>query len=238
MTFPAEIRVFEIGGCVRDELLGIPSKDIDFAVEAESFDHMRSVLLDLGFTIHIEKPEFLTIRAKFPKTWDVAVRDVDFVLCRRDSETGDGRRPDQVFAGTLLEDQQRRDFTVNSIAREFGTDELIDPFDGITDLLNRRLRFVGDPFERIEEDGLRVLRGIRFTITKGFRMTPETRAAINSPLAAVMLRCVATDRKREELSKMFTHSTVNSIATIANLPAVTVGAIFTDDLRLDATQKA
>lgn len=238
MTFPAEIRVFEIGGCVRDEILGTPSKDIDFAVEAKSFDHMKSVLTDLGFKIHIEKPEFFTIRAKFPKSWDVAVPDVDFVLCRRDSKNGDGRRPDEVFAGTLLEDQQRRDFTVNCIAREFGTEELIDPFGGVKDLRERTLRFVGDPMERITEDGLRVLRGIRFAVTKGFWMETDTRRAIVSRTAAEMLADIPPDRKREELSKMFNHDTISSINMISSLPALTTAAIFSGGVRLDATQKA
>lgn len=76
------IAIYEVGGHVRDSLLGTPSKDIDYAVEAESFTAMVEHLQSQGFQIFMSAPEFFTVRAKFPKGYDRV--PADFVLCRRD----------------------------------------------------------------------------------------------------------------------------------------------------------
>src|SRR5687768_11467708 len=104
-----DIRFFRVGGCVRDELLGIESKDIDFAVEADSFEAMRDAVHARCSKVFLETPEFLTIRGLDP---DIGA--VDFVLCRKDGPTKDGRRPEFVEPGTILDDLARRDFTVNA----------------------------------------------------------------------------------------------------------------------------
>jgi len=110
------IKLFEVGGHVRDGLLGIKSKDIDMAVEAPSWEAMREFVKHNTKKIFLEKEEFLTIRAMghdgLPK---------DFVLCRKDGAYSDGRRPDTVEAGTIFDDLARRDFTVNAIAKEVTT---------------------------------------------------------------------------------------------------------------------
>src|SRR5690606_30256826 len=113
------IQMFEVGGCVRDDLLGIPTKDVDFTVVAPSFDAMRDHLIREGFRIHVESPEFVAIRAGVPEGHPLRERtkDADFVLARKDAPTGDGRRPDFVEPGTLMDDLARRDFTVNAMAR-------------------------------------------------------------------------------------------------------------------------
>src|SRR4051812_1141546 len=100
------IKFYEVGGCVRDELLGIPSKDIDFVVIAPSFEAMRAHLLAEKFKIFVEKQEFVTIRASVPPGHPLRqrTRDADFVLARKDSPTSDGRRPDYVEPGTLEDD--------------------------------------------------------------------------------------------------------------------------------------
>ena len=195
------IRFYEVGGCVRDSLLGLPCKDIDFVVVAPSYDAMRNHLLEQGFKIYLESPEFVTIRCGVPVGHPLRarVKDTDFVLARKDAPTGDGRRPDYVEAGTLADDLARRDFTCNSIAKDPLTGELIDLHQGIPDLRQGLLRFVGDPNKRIEEDGLRVLRGFRFMITKGLKPTLETQTALLSAQAAERLQCVSIERVREEL---------------------------------------
>lgn len=233
------IRLFEVGGCVRDEILGLKSKDVDFAVEAPSFDAMRSHLLAEGFKIFVEKPEFVTIRAAVPQGHKLRERtkDADFVLCRKDGPTKDGRRPSFVEPGTILDDLARRDFTVNAIARDPLTGELLDPHGGVPDARIRTLRFVGNPMERIREDGLRVLRGLRFQVTKVFALDPATEEAIRSPEASEMLRCVSVERVREEVEKMFAADTERSIRIFAHLPPLTRESIFRDGLRLAATLK-
>jgi len=233
------IRFYEVGGCVRDSLLGLPSKDIDYVVVALSYEAMRSHLVEQGFKIYLEKPEFVTIRCRVPigHPLRLRVKDTDFVLARKDAPTGDGRRPDYVEAGTLIDDLARRDFSVNSIARDPLTGELFDYHQGISDLQQKLLRFVGDPAKRIEEDGLRVLRGFRFMITKGLQPTPETHQALLSPEAAQRLQCVSIERVREELEKMLSHSTPDSLLLLAGLPEHTRKMIFREGLRLTPTLK-
>lgn len=234
------IRFYEVGGCVRDELLGKPSKDVDFTVVAPSFEAMREHLVKEGFRIFNEKPEFATIRAAVPKGHVLATRtkDADFVHARKDGPTKDGRRPQFTEPGTLADDLARRDFTVNALARDPLTGELVDNHGGLEDLKAFRLRFVGDPLTRIREDGLRVLRGFRFSITKGLVPTPETWEALTSPEAARMLSCVSVERRREEVEKMFAHNTPDALTLFGELSPDTWEAIFRGGLRLSATLKA
>lgn len=233
------MKIYEVGGCVRDELLGVASKDIDFVAVAESYAAMKQYLVDHGFKIYVEEPKFVTIRCSVPQGHPLRSRtkDADFVLSRKDSDTGDGRRPDYVEPGTLADDLARRDFTVNSLAKDTDTGEIIDLFGGRQDLTDKVLRFVGDPEKRIAEDGLRVLRGFRFSITKGFFLHPITRAALMSPLAAEMLNKVSQDRVRDELNKMLAHDTVASLRLLASLPDMMQANIFKQPLHLQATTK-
>lgn len=234
------MKFYEVGGAVRDSLLGIESKDVDFAVEAESFAAMEQGLIDRGFKIFLSTPEFLTIRAQVPAS-EVALyrrtRTADFVLCRKDSATGDGRRPDSVEPGTIYDDLARRDFTVNAIARDPETGSLLDPHGGERDLAVRMLQFVGNPIRRVEEDGLRVLRGYRFMITKELTPTEGTWAVLDSPLASAMLHKVSAERIREELEKMFAHDNLGTLQLLAGFAMRHHNAIWRDGLRLMPTMK-
>ena len=239
MEATSTLTFFEVGGCVRDELLGLRVEDVDFSVEAESFEAMVSGLKAQGFKVWQEKPEFLTVRAGVPKGHALAARtkDADFVMCRADGPSSDGRRPDFVTPGTVFDDLARRDFTVNAMARAVdGT--LVDPFDGQADLASMTLRFVGDPMARVQEDGLRVLRGFRFMVTKGFAAEAETWRVLVSPEAADMLRCVSVERVRDELTKTFKADTLEAMGLLTSLPEATTDAIFRDGLRLAPTLKA
>jgi tRNA nucleotidyltransferase/poly(A) polymerase len=234
------IKLFEVGGAVRDELMGLKSKDVDFAVEAPSFDAMRKHLVSQGFRIFVEKEEFATIRASVPKghALEARTKDADFVLCRRDGPSSDGRRPDFTEPGTLADDLARRDFSVNAIARDPFTGEIIDPHHGVDDLRSGLLRFVGEPMDRIREDGLRVLRGLRFWVTKPLHPTKETFEALMSAEAAAMLSCVSVERVREEVEKMFAKDTLKSLSVLNQAPLAIQEAIFRSGLRLSATLKA
>jgi tRNA nucleotidyltransferase (CCA-adding enzyme) len=236
---------FEVGGCVRDSLLGLSSKDVDFSVVAQeglfqdaasAFAALEASLTEQGFKVFESRPEFLTIRAQVAPGHPLQARTkvADFVLARKDGPYSDGRRPDWVLPGTLHDDLGRRDFTSGAIAKCVdGT--LIDPFNGVQDIQDRKLRFVGNAQERVAEDGLRVLRGLRFEITKGFKMDDEAWQVCVSPFGAEMLSKVSAERVREELNKMFRADTMASLSTLCSLPLWTREAIFRDGLRLDAT---
>lgn len=241
------MEMFLVGGFVRDQLMGVQSKDVDFCVvvpDAPSveaaFVAMRDHLLSEGFTVHIEKPEFLTIRAGVPKGHPLRemAKDADFVVAREDGAYSDGRRPDEVRPGSLHSDLSRRDFTVNAIARAVDG-RIIDPFGGRADIEFRRLRFVGDPVKRITEDGLRVLRGFRFMVTKGLRPTPETAEAMTRPLAVEMLAKVSTERIRDELERMFVADTLATLDILSHtMPVEMRDVVFSGGLRLSATMRS
>lgn len=222
------VKLYKVGGCVRDEILGIPSKDTDFAVEAPSFQAMKEYIEAEGGKIYLAKPEYFTIRAKLKGI------DADFVLCRKESGYSDGRRPDKVEVGTIYDDLARRDFTVNAIAtlvadsdtnkkvspHELQTDDFIDPHGGREDLVNRVLRCVGNPIDRFGEDSLRIMRAIRFAITKGFSMDKSVADALWNPDIVKGLANVSTDRIREELLRCFAHNTLKTISMLEYYPMV------------------
>ena len=111
------MKIYQVGGSVRDEFLNIKSKDIDYAVEADSFGDMRKYMIDNGYNIFLETPQYFTIRAKFPDSHECNHLVADFALCRIDGQYSDGRRPDKVHRATIHEDLSRRDFTINAIAK-------------------------------------------------------------------------------------------------------------------------
>jgi tRNA nucleotidyltransferase/poly(A) polymerase len=235
----------EVGGAVRDKFLGVNSKDVDFvAVPTQKFDTADDAfnalvahLKETGFKVFLETPQFFTVRVQVPDGHPLKERTnvADFVLARKDGPSSDGRRPDFVVPGTLMDDLQRRDFTVNAMAILDG--ELIDPFGGKQDLENDLLRFVGNPTDRIAEDGLRVMRALRFHITKGFDIDADTWDAVNSDFGAEMLMKVSVERIYDELEKMFLANTVFTMETLSDVRSNLKKAIFRDGLRLQPTLK-
>lgn len=244
-----KFELYEVGGSVRDGLMGVPNHDQDYAIllpdmigqpAQDGFDVMLKIVEDAGFKVFLAKPEFLTIRAKFPKGHEFAGDVADFVLCRRDGPSSDGRRPDYVEVGSLRDDLARRDLTCNAVAKVADGPEkgaLVDPFMGISDIRTHTLRFVGDPMQRIREDGLRVLRGFRFQITKGFVPTTDTAQALMSQEAAMMLQSVSIERVYEELTKMFLHDMSESLSLMSTLPGHIREAIFREGLHLRPSLK-
>lgn len=245
--------LFKVGGCVRDQLLGVRTKDIDFVVVAsdrgliDEIGHSAEVTLSLfenwlterGFKVFLVTPEFLTIRAQFPEAMRDSfggVRDADFVLARSDGPTADGRRPSFVTLGTLADDLARRDFTVNAMA-ETADGEIIDPHGGRGDLAGKRLRFVGTPMDRIREDALRVMRALRFAVTKDFVLENSTRKAIDDPEVPELLSRISEERRADELSKMMAHDSVRAINLLATLNRDLQEAVFSGRVRLTGTLK-
>ncbi len=192
----SDVVLYRVGGCVRDALIGRKSKDIDYSVEAESFEAMESYIAARG-RIYLSKPEYLTIRAKLDG------EDRDFVLCRKDGAYSDGRRPDSVEAGTIYDDLARRDFTMNAIAIRELDGKIIDPHGGVEDIQRWQIRAVGNAVDRFMEDALRLLRAMRFSITLGFCLDDEIRACMDDADLLEMLRTVSVERQQVELSKCF-----------------------------------
>jgi tRNA nucleotidyltransferase (CCA-adding enzyme) len=232
--------VYMVGGVIRDEILGVPNKDVDFSVEADSYDNMREFILERG-KIFLETPEFFTIRAHI---YDMGGwhGDADFVLCRRESAYRDGRRPDIVEVGTIDDDLSRRDFTMNAIAKqiypEIAYEGYYDPFGGMRDLHDGRIRCVGNARDRMWEDALRLMRAMRFSITKNMRMDSAIGELLRDDLYIERLRDnISMDRKKDELVKMFKYDTLESLRILNAYPKV-AEAIFGDgELWLKATNE-
>ncbi len=179
-----------VGGAVRNLAIDHKVKDWDFATNAtpeqilEMFD---------GFYDNI----FGTVRVK--------INDIFFEVTTYRSELGfsDSRRPDKVVWGkSLIDDLSRRDFTVNAMAvvRKNNKFELIDPFSGMSDLENKIVRSVGNPNDRFVEDGLRIIRAIRFAIQLNFKIEEKTFSALTEQ-RTILLK-IANERIRDEFLKI------------------------------------
>lgn len=223
--------LYLVGGFVRDKLLGVESKDVDYAfeftqetIEANKlfpvetmYKNMNRELLEAGFTIFLEVPECFTTRAKFPKGHVNENLVADFVMCRKETYPDPQSRKPVVEMGTLYDDLARRDFKVNAMAiDEDGV--LIDPFDGALDLKENRLSCVKDAHTSFSEDYLRMLRAIRFAITKKFTMDEDLWSGLQNVDYWYNLKDhVSTERVREEMYKCLKHDTVRTIRILTEL---------------------
>ena len=167
-----DVRAFVIGGYVRDCFLGRPSSDIDIVVEGSGIDFARAVGERTGSYVSYFK-NFGTAMLHYKGD------EIEFVGARKESYRRESRKP-IVEDGTLRDDQERRDFTINAMAFSLQEDsfgELVDPFGGQADLRAGLIRCVGAPERRFSEDALRILRALRFASRLGFRLDPVTAAA-------------------------------------------------------------
>lgn len=231
-----DVQAFEIGGCVRDEIMGQKPHDIDYTCVADSFDAMKEFILSHGMKIVVESPDFFTIRAVAKTPFQGRTGGLDFVWARKEGPYTDGRRPDWVEPGTLLDDQRRRDFTMNSIGKA-ADGSLVDPFGGQADIRTGVIRAVGSASDRLFEDALRGLRAMRFAVTKDFHIDKDIVAVLRSPEFIERLSTVSKERQREEVEKMFMADTIRSMKMFTRLPGSFSRAIFSDGLRLTATMK-
>lgn len=180
-----------VGGCVRDAMLGRECKDVDIATSAIP-DAVRSVFPDAEF-----------VGAHFGVS---LVKDVDGTVevatYRIDGLYSDGRRPDRVsFTKDVDEDLQRRDFTINAFLMDENGD-VIDQVDGRKDLDASLIRCIGSPNDRFGEDGLRLMRAVRFACQLGFTIEPETFRAMRN--ASWNLQEISKERIAQELGKILT----------------------------------
>lgn len=235
--------IYEVGGYVRDELLGLKSKDRDFtfvlnpnethdSTVETGFTFMSDWLSSKGYQIFLSTPECLTIRAKDPNTKMVS----DFVLARREVGYISGTRQPIVELGSLRDDLERRDFTINAIARD-KDGRLIDYHNGINDLSSGILRTPLDPNITLMDDPLRVLRAIRFSIKLGFRLDDALWEALSNPELSQAMLVVSTDRIREELAKTMYINTWDTLQLLHRLPISLSKSLFRDGLWLLPTTK-
>lgn len=184
-----EFAVFLVGGCVRDMVRGVPPKDFDVATSAlpEQVQGAFKKVIPTGI-------QHGTV------TVVIGGHHVEVTTFRSEGDYHDGRRPSSVsFETDINEDLSRRDFTINAMAYDPISRDLVDPFGGQADLQARVIRCVRDAHERFSEDGLRALRAVRFAAVLGFTIEPATLAAI--PPTLPVFRKVALERVREELVK-------------------------------------
>ena len=211
-------KIFLVGGVVRDKILGVQSKDIDFTfvlddlngTVEQGFEHMTQWLKSEGFEIFLSTPDCFTIRAKFPKGHKhqgVA----DFVMARKEMGYIPGTRKPILELGTLSDDLIRRDFTLNAMAED-EDGKLIDLFNGLEDLKNGILRTPINPEITMMDDPLRILRALRFSITKGFTIDLKIWDAMAQPEILDKLKTtVSIERMREEIFKMMKHDTPKTL---------------------------
>ncbi len=189
------VDAYVVGGYVRDHYLHRPSTDVDVVVVGSGIDVAQALADELHTRLSVFKT-FGTAMLRFHGV------ELEFVGARRESYTRDSRKP-QVEAGTLEDDQLRRDFTINALAwslneRDFG--ELVDPFDGMYDLEHGIIRTPCDPDITFSDDPLRMMRGIRFAAQLGFSLEEETFDAIARN--AQRIRIVSRERIIAELNKI------------------------------------
>lgn len=184
---------YMVGGCVRDMLLKKVPNDWDITTNATP-NITREVFEKLGLKVVPTGIKHGTI------TVIVKGNFYEITTYRIDGEYKDGRHPLKVsFTDKLKEDLRRRDFTINAMAYN-PKEGFIDYFNGVNDLDNRIIRTVGDPYDRFLEDGLRIMRAVRFSSQLGFSISIPTREAIKN--LSNKLDYISIERIREEFNKI------------------------------------
>ena len=189
------VRAFVVGGYVRDYYLRRPSTDIDVVVVGSGIALAEA----LGRELHARVSVFKTFGTAMVRAGGI---EVEFVGARKESYTHDSRKP-QVEAGTLEDDQRRRDFTINAMAWALIGDTvgvLGVPCDGMSDLEECIIRTPCDPDVTFSDDPLRMMRAVRFASQLGFTIEEETFEAIRRNAARI--RIVSRERIITELNKI------------------------------------
>lgn len=191
------LETYVVGGYVRDLILKRPGKDIDFVCVGSGIALAKAVAD--SFAKHVPLSVFKNFGTANIRIEDW---DVEFVGARRESYRHDSRKP-IVEDGTLKEDQERRDFTINAMAISVNSHnygELIDPFDGMGDIKRKTIRTPTDPIITFSDDPLRMMRAIRFATQLKFDIEPDTFLGIVHD--AHRIQIVSAERIIDELNKI------------------------------------
>jgi len=188
-------KIFLVGGSVRDAILGRPLAeiDLDFTTDARP-DAIQTVVSGWADAVWTQGKRFGTIGALH------GTRTYEITTHRAEAYSPDSRKPEVAFADAVEADLSRRDFTVNSMALSLPDLVLVDPFAGVADLAERRLRTPLAPEDSFGDDPLRMLRAARFVAGYGLVPTPEMVAAVRSMRARMEI--VSAERIRDELDKL------------------------------------
>jgi poly(A) polymerase len=191
------LEAYVIGGYVRDIFLRRPSKDIDIVAVGSGIELAKAVARKMGRNAHLSV--FKNFGTAQVKLGDI---ELEFVGARKESYTRDSRKP-IVEDGTLEDDQNRRDFTINALAlclnaSRYG--ELVDPFDGLGDMDRLTIRTPLDPDITFSDDPLRMMRAVRFATQLGFDVDPVTFEAIERNKERIDI--ISRERIIDELNKI------------------------------------
>lgn len=191
------VKCYVIGGYVRDLIIGRESKDIDIVCVGSGIALAQALAENLGENVHVNVfKNFGTAQVRYE---DI---EIEFVGARKESYRSDSRKP-IVEDGTLEDDQNRRDFTINALgislnSKTFG--ELIDPFDGVKSISRKVIRTPLEPGITFSDDPLRMMRAIRFASQLNFDIAPDTFDAISE--MAKRIEIVSQERITDELNKI------------------------------------
>ncbi len=188
-------RLYLVGGVVRDAVLGRlrPAADLDFTTDARP-DEIERIVSGWADAVWTQGKRFGTIGLRRGD------RSMEITTHRADAYQPSSRKPDVVFADAIEADLSRRDFTVNAMALSLPDLQLIDPFDGVTDLADSRLRTPLAPSESFSDDPLRMLRAARFIA--GYGLVPDQELVDAVIGMRSRLDIVSDERVRDELDKL------------------------------------
>lgn len=190
----AGFEAYLVGGCVRDLIIGKEPKDWDITTNAKP-EEMQGLFEETYLN-----NDFGTVGV-VTDAEDIKHKVVEVTPYRKESGYSDARRPDSVeFGVSLEEDLKRRDFTANALAYRLKDETLVDLFEGIKDIKDKRIRAVGDASSRFLEDALRMMRAIRLAVELNFTIDGDTLTAIGEN--AINLAKISKERIRDEFSRI------------------------------------
>lgn len=181
---------YVVGGYVRDKILGIETLDVDITTKARPKE-----VLELFKEYNVELHDYGNV------SFSIEDYKFDITTFRKDIKYKNNRKPEKIiYIDSFEEDLKRRDFTINSICLD-KDNNIIDLYDGKKDLKKKFIKAIGDPYKKIEEDSLRILRAVRFATIFKFKLDNDLKLAIRKNKH--LLKNLSYERKKEELNKIF-----------------------------------